>query len=278
MLNLQKQNIKISRTDYSLENVFDRLFGKVNKSKFKNRLKFSEKISLKGIFYNYPNSERTAVKNINLDISIGSRIGIVGTTGSGKTTLVDIILGLLKMQKGTLTVDDKILDEYNLRSWQYLIGYVPQSIYLSDDTLSANIAFGMETDKINYDAVEKASKIANLHNFVINDLPKKYNTLIGERGVRLSGGQRQRIGIARALYHNPKVLILDEATSALDNTTERNVMDGINKLGENMTIIIIAHRLSTLKNCDKIYLLENGQIKNEGTYQELIETNEKLKI
>jgi len=155
---------------------------------------------------------------------------------------------------------------------------VPQHIYLSDDTIAANIAFGVETEDINYDAVQKAAEISNLHEFIINELPKKYQTTIGERGVRLSGGQRQRIGIARALYHNPQVLILDEATSALDNQTERAVMDAVNNLSKSITIILIAHRLSTVKNCDKIYLFEKGQIINEGTFNELLKVNDNFRM
>ena len=150
---------------------------------------------------------------------------------------------------------------------------MPQHIYLSDDTVSANIAFGIDPKNINQADVEKASKIANLHNFVIDELPEQYQTTTGERGVRLSGGQRQRIGIARALYHNPKVLILDEATSALDGETEKAVMDAINNLNKDMTIILITHRLSTVKNCDQILLLEKGKIINRGTFEELIEFN-----
>ena len=151
---------------------------------------------------------------------------------------------------------------------------MPQQIYLSDNTINANIAFGVETKDINSEAVENASKIANIHNFITEELPEKYKTKIGERGVRLSGGQRQRIGIARALYHNPNVLILDEATSALDNQTEKAVMDAVNNLSKSITIIIIAHRLSTLKKCDKIFLLEKGEIKDQGTFDELIKINE----
>ena len=183
---------------------------------------------------------------------------------------------MLEPQKGTLEVDGKIITKQNSRSWQRSIGYVPQHIYLADDNVAANIAFGVELIDINQAAVERASKIANLHNFVMEELPKQYQTAVGERGVRLSGGQRQRIGIARALYHNPKVLILDEATSALDNETEKVVMDAINNLGKDITIIIIAHRLNTVKRCDKIFLLEKGEIKNEGTFDELINVNENI--
>ena len=236
------------------------------------------KITLKNIYYDYPNSSKTTLKNINLNISAKSTVGLVGTTGSGKTTTVDIILSLLEPQKGTLEVDDQVITTQNSKAWLRSIGYVPQHIYLSDDTVAANIAFGIASENIDQEVIEKVSKIANLHEFVINELPKKYQTTIGERGVRLSGGQRQRIGIARALYHNPKVLILDEATSALDNFTEKVVMDAIDNLGKDITIILIAHRLSTVKKCDKIYLLEKGELKNEGTFEELIKANENFRI
>ena len=236
-------------------------------------LNFNKAIDLKNISYNYPNSQRTSLKNINLSIPNSSRVGIMGQTGCGKTTMVDIILGLLDPEKGTLEVDGQIIKDQNRRSWQRSIGYVPQQIYLSDDTIAANIAFGVDPKDINKDLVERASKIANLHEFVINELPDQYETSVGERGIRLSGGQRQRIGIARALYHNPKVLILDEATSALDDLTEKAVMEAIHNLDKNITIIIIAHRLSTIKNCDIVYLLEKGELKNTGTFEEIIKAN-----
>ena len=261
----------------SLEKLYDDLNGPEvsNKNINSDILTFNKKIDLKNIDYNYPNVSRTALKNINLSIPAKSTIGFIGATGSGKTTTIDIILGLLEAEKGTLEVDGKVITGQNIRSWQRMIGYVPQHIYLSDDSVAANIAFGVDTNEIDQKAVEKASKIANLHEFVIDELPKKYQTEIGERGVRLSGGQRQRIGIARALYHKPKVLVFDEATSALDNKTENLVMNEVNNLSKDITILIIAHRLNTVKKCDKIYLLEKGMIKNEGTFEELhnIHTN-----
>ena len=234
-----------------------------------NVLSANKTIALKNIYYSYPNSSRTALKDININIPIKTTVGLVGATGSGKTTTVDIILGLLEVQKGSLEVDGKIITKQNLRSWQRSIGYVPQHIYLSDDSITANIAFGLEPKDINQVAVEKASKIANLHEFVINELPKQYQTIIGERGVRLSGGQRQRIGIARALYRNPQVLILDEATSALDNQTEKAVMDAVNNLSKDITIIIIAHRLNTVKDCDIIFKFDKGHIVDQGNFNEL---------
>tara|TARA_Y100000816_G_C26107438_1_gene588995 strand:- start:2 stop:1804 length:1803 start_codon:yes stop_codon:yes gene_type:complete len=249
----------------------------IHENKGGSTLSFTKKISLKDIYYNYPNASRTALKNINLTIPAKSTIGLVGATGSGKTTTIDIILGLLDAQKGSLEVDDNTITKENKRSWQRNIGYVPQYIYLSDDTVAGNIAFGVDRENINQEAIEKASKIANLHEFVIEELPKQYQTTIGERGVRLSGGQRQRIGIARALYHDPKILVLDEATSALDNQTEKVVMEAINNISKNVTIILIAHRLSTVKNCHKIFLLDKGEIINEGTFEELTKVSENFR-
>jgi len=201
-------------------------------------------------------------------------IGLVGTTGCGKTTTVDLILGLLEAQHGTLCVDEQIIDSKNIRQWQKTIGYVPQQIYLADDTVLSNIAFGVSGSNVNQEAVVRAAKIANLHDFVTHELPAGYETKVGERGVRLSGGQRQRIGIARALYHNPQVLILDEATSALDNLTELAVMEAINKLRHDITIILIAHRLSTVLECDQIYLLEKGKVVAQGGYEHLRATSQ----
>jgi ABC-type bacteriocin/lantibiotic exporter with double-glycine peptidase domain len=178
-------------------------------------------------------------------------------------------LGLLEPQKGTLEVDNTVITKKNLKSWQRSIGYVPQHNYLADQSIAANIAFGINSKDINQDSVEKASKIANLHKFVINELPKQYQTIIGERGVRLSGGQRQRIGIARALYHNPKVLILDEATSALDNKTEKTIMDAVKNLSKRITVILVAHRLNAVKSCDIIVQFKKGNIISQGTYDEI---------
>ena len=244
-----------------------------NKNQDQEFLTFNKAITLKNIYYNYPDSSRAALKNINLSIPVKSTVGLVGATGSGKTTMVDIILGLLEPQRGTLEVDEKIITKKNTKSWQSLIGYVPQYIYLSDDTVAANIAFGVDNKDINLEALEKSAKIANLHHFVRDELPKQYQTTIGERGVRLSGGQRQRIGIARALYHNPEVLIFDEGTSALDNETEKAVMDAVNNLSKNITIILIAHRINTVKNCDIIYKLEKGQILTQGKFEQIFNDN-----
>jgi ABC-type multidrug transport system fused ATPase/permease subunit len=234
-----------------------------------NIMSLKKSISLKDISFNYPDSKQTSLKDININIQAKTTVGLIGPTGSGKTTTVDIILGLLEAQKGTLEIDDQVITKKNIRAWQRSIGYVPQHIYLSDDTISANIAFGISTSEINKESVERAAKIANIHDFIINDLPKKYQTTIGERGIKLSGGQRQRIGIARALYRNPQILILDEATSSLDNLTEQAVIDAVNILSKNITIILIAHRLNTVKNCDIIFKLNKGTLIEQGTYEKL---------
>jgi len=234
-----------------------------NKNQKQGVLSFNKEINLKNIYFNYPDTSRTALKNINLNIPAKSTVALVGPTGSGKTTMVDIILGLLEPQQGTLEVDGTIITNLNLRSWQRSIGYVPQHIYLTDDSIASNIAFGLEKQDIDQDMIEKVSKIANLHDFITNELPNQYQATIGECGIKLSGGQRQRIGIARALYHNPQVLIFDEATSALDYQTEKVVMDAVNNLNKNITIILIAHRLNIVKNCDIIFNIENGKLKDQ---------------
>ena len=240
-------------------------------------LLLSNNITLSHIHYKYPNASLTALKDISFSIRAFSTVGIVGTTGSGKTTTVDMILGLLEAQQGTLEVDGKQINYKNRRAWQRSVGYVPQKIFLTDDTIAANIAFGLDPKEINLEAVEHASKVANLHDFVVDELPLKYQTTVGENGIRLSGGQRQRIGIARALYHNPQLLIFDEATSALDNLTEQAVMEAVHKLRKNITIILIAHRLSTVKKCDNILLLEKGELKAQGTFEKLIEASDRFR-
>jgi ABC-type multidrug transport system fused ATPase/permease subunit len=243
-------------------------------SKNFNIIKFENDIQLKNIIFKYPNSDNLVLKKLSLKILAKNAVALVGKTGSGKTTIVDLIMGILNPLNGTLEVDGNIIDSNNCKSWQKIIGYVPQQIYLANDTIEANIAFGIDVDKINSLEIERSAKIANLHEFVTNQLPEGYKTFVGERGVRLSGGQRQRIGIARALYHNPKVLIMDEATSALDGLTEKAIMQTINDLRNDITIIIIAHRLSTVRECDQIYLVDDGKIIAQGNFLELIQKND----
>ena len=237
----------------------------------------SKSIKLENVSYNYPDSKYSAIKNITLSIPAFSKVGFVGPTGSGKTTIIDIILGLLEPDNGFLKIDEEIIDSQNKGIWQKNIGYVPQNIFLSDASIEENIAFGIDLKEIKHKSVEEAAKIANLHNFIINQLPKGYKTVIGEKGIRLSGGQRQRIGIARALYNNPNILVLDEATSALDNLTEEAVMEAMNNLKNKVTIILIAHRLGTIKNCDNIFLLNQGSLVDQGNYSDLLSKNKNFK-
>lgn len=240
------------------------------------RFQLNKSISLKKVFFKYPETSTNALNDINLNIKANSFFGIVGTTGSGKTTLVDIILNLLVADKGLLKVDNEPINNLNSRKWMKSVGYVPQNIFLIDDTFSANIALGINDEDIDQIQLEKVSKIAEIHNHIIAE-PGKYETQIGEQGVRLSGGQRQRIGIARALYHDPKVLILDEATSALDNITQKSILNNLKSMKTDITIIMITHRLSTVKECDSIILMEKGEIKAQGTFEELLKRNDNFK-
>ena len=236
-------------------------------------LKLDTELSLEDVVYAYPETNRSVLAGLSLTIPVNTTVGIVGGTGAGKTTAIDVLLGLLFPQSGTIKVDDTPVERKTLRAWQNNVGYVPQQIFLVDATVAANIAFGVPEHEIDMDAVERAARLAELHDFVTGELENGYLEEVGERGIRLSGGQRQRIGIARALYHDPQVLILDEATSALDNLTERAVMDAVHNLGDSKTIIMIAHRLTTVQNCDQIFLLERGKLAAQGRYEELVETN-----
>jgi len=232
-------------------------------------LPFRHQIALNNLSFQYSKQTPEVLFNLNLTITKGSRVGFIGVTGSGKSTLLDLIMGLLEPSCGQIQIDDQVITNDNSRSWQVHIAHVPQSIYLSDNTIEENIAFGVPKDKIDHKRVEQAARQAQIVD-IIESWPKKYKTFVGERGIRLSGGQRQRIGIARALYKQADVIIFDEATSALDNETEQAVMQAIESLGKELTILIIAHRLSTLKNCSQIVELENGQIKRTGSYADIV--------
>jgi ABC-type multidrug transport system fused ATPase/permease subunit len=233
-------------------------------------LNFKQSIRFINVRFQYYENGPWVLNGLDLTIPKGSRIGFVGTTGSGKTTTLDILMGLLVPISGQILVDDISIISKQRRAWQKNIAHVPQAIYLADSTLAENIAFGVPLELVNMDRVQMAASQAQIDKF-IEDQPKGYKSFVGERGIRLSGGQRQRIGIARALYKNASVLIFDEATSALDNTTEQAVVDSIENLNRELTILLIAHRLSTVRHCDIIFELENGRIISQGTYQELIE-------
>ncbi len=234
---------------------------------------FNKSITLKDIYFKYPDKKNYLLKNINLKINANNVTGFVGFTGSGKTTLIDLILGLLKPNKGEILIDDFALNNELYPSWQNKIGYVPQNIYLSDKSIASNIAFGTDEQYYDFQRIREVAKLSSIDSFIVNELPNGYNTIVGERGIKLSGGQRQRIGIARALYKRPDLLILDEATSALDNITEKKVMNNLYTLNKNMTIIIIAHRLTTVLKCDNIFLVDKGEIVSSGNYKELFSTS-----
>jgi ATP-binding cassette subfamily C protein len=221
-------------------------------------LVFDREIRLEHLGFQYPGTSAPTLNDFSLTIRKNESVGIAGPSGSGKSTLVDLILGLHVPQSGKLCVDDTSLTAANMASWRQMVGYVPQDIYLLDDTIAANIAFGLDESKVDSTALRAAAQSAQILEFIERELPQGFQTTVGERGVRLSGGQRQRIGLARALYHRPQVLIMDEATSALDNQTELAVMETIHRLQGTLTIITIAHRLTTLERCDRLIRLKVG--------------------
>ncbi|MEM8980550.1 MAG: ABC transporter ATP-binding protein [Pseudomonadota bacterium] len=236
-------------------------------------LAFQTELRLDGIGYHYPSGKAQRLKDLSVSIKAGSSTGIVGRSGSGKTTLIDVILGLLEPQDGQITVDGTPLTSANIYAWQRHISYVPQDIFLASRSVAQNIAFGIEEDEIDMDAIIEAAKAAELHDFIVTDLPQGYDTQVGERGLRLSGGQRQRLGIARALYSEPSVVVFDEATSAMDTLTEAAIMRSISELQKTKTVILVAHRLSTIETCDQILVMENGQLAGRGSYSELAANN-----
>ncbi len=233
---------------------------------------FENSIDIRAVSFTYPNKALPAVEQLSLSIQKNQMIGLVGPSGSGKSTLVDILLGLLSPEVGEVCIDGRVLDERNMASWQKKIGFVAQQIFLSQNSIAENIAFGLRPDEIDQLRLRQAIKLAHLDPF-IEQLAEGMDTQVGERGVQLSGGQRQRIGIARALYHDAEVLILDEATSALDGVTEKVIMDAISDFGGKKTIIMIAHRLTTVKNCDQIFFIDQGSVIDSGTYEGLLESN-----
>ena len=234
---------------------------------------FAKQLELKDVSFRYPTAATPSLQNVSLVVRRGEAVGFVGPSGAGKSTLVDVILGLFAPTSGVVSVDGSDVHQ-NLRNWQNQIGYVPQAIYLTDDTLRRNVAFGLNDENIDDDLVREAIRLAQLEEFVAT-LPDGLQTVVGERGVRLSGGQRQRIGIARALYHKPSVLVLDEATSSLDTPTEHGVMQAVQALQGSKTVIIVAHRLSTVEYCDRLYRIEDSRITEEGTFAEVVQRSTK---
>lgn len=238
----------------------------------KASLNFNESVTLKDIRYSYPGAAGEAIKGISLTLKKGQSIALIGKSGAGKTTLVDILLGLLTPTDGDIKVDGQSIYD-NIRNWQDLVGYIPQSIFLTDDTIEHNIAFGVPDALIDHEKVVASVKAAQLESLMA-ELPEGLKTGVGERGVRLSGGQRQRIGIARALYRDSEILVLDEATSALDSETEQQISDAINTLSGSKTLVIIAHRLSTVQHCDCLYMLNSGEVVNSGKYHDVVAAKE----
>jgi ABC-type multidrug transport system fused ATPase/permease subunit len=232
-------------------------------------LGFKDKICFEGVSFYYANNDRLVIDNLNLVIPRCARVGIVGGTGSGKSTMLDLLMGLIEPTQGNVRVDGVSITGQNRRAWQRVIAHVPQTIYLADTTLAENIAFGVPRSAIDMRRVREAARQAKIADF-IESRPEGYDAFVGERGVRLSGGQRQRIGIARALYKQASVLIFDEATSALDNATEQEVMSAIAELDRDLTVVIVAHRLTTIKHCDSIVELSNGRLVAQGTYDQLL--------
>jgi ABC-type multidrug transport system fused ATPase/permease subunit len=233
-------------------------------------MRLAERLEISHLSYRYPGGSRQVLDDVSLVIPARTTVALVGESGAGKSTLVDIVLGLLEPDSGELIVDGRRLDASSMAEWRRHIGYVPQAIYLADDTLRRNIALGVPDREIDDEAVIRAARAAAIHDFIATELPQGYETVTGDRGVRLSGGQRQRIGIARALYSNPDLLILDEATSALDGSTETAVMDAIDRLAGQKTIIMIAHRLATVRNCDCLYFMSRGRLLASGSFDELL--------
>ena len=239
------------------------------------RLPLRERLELDGVSYRYPDAGRRALRDVSLTIERFSSVGFVGSTGAGKTTVIDIVLGLLTPHAGRLSVDGAVIDDTNRRAWQQSIGYVPQAIHLADDTIAANIAFGVDAALVDHGQVERVARMACLHEHV-ETLQAGYQTRVGEGGVKLSGGQRQRIGIARALYHEPDLVFFDEATSALDTVTERSVMEALGTLRGTKTVIVVTHRLAAVRGCDKIIVMKDGAIAAQGAFDELSSASEEF--
>ena len=239
-------------------------------------LPLKHEIRLDNVSFAYPNKTIPAINKLDMSIPVNSLVGVVGPSGAGKSTLVDIILGLIMPQTGKLVVDDTVVTSENCRSWQNSIGFVAQSIFLSDTTIAENIAFGIEKNEIDLNKIREILNLAQLTE-LIDSLERGIETPVGERGIQLSGGQRQRIGIARALYHDAELLVFDEATSSLDGITEKMIMESIINLTGQKTIIIIAHRLKTVKKCDQIFFMDQGKVIDQGSYDKLLETNDRFK-
>jgi len=259
-------SVKILLSEYDFKNNSQNK--KISINKKNSPLIFNKEIKLKNISFSYSLRKEFSLSKISIDIKKGDFVGIIGQTGSGKSTLINLLIGLLEPNNGEVMVDDLNIKS-NLSGWHKKIGYVPQSVYLIDDTIRKNIAFGLREENINDDLIKKAIEKANL-NFFLSTLKDGAETVVGEKGIRISGGQQQRIGIARALYRDPEILILDEATSSLDQATEKKIMESVNFLKKTKTLIVITHRLITVQNCDKIFMLDKGKVIKQGSPKEIL--------
>jgi len=267
MINFQEPSVNILFKEFDLKKKAS-LNKNINMEKKNIPINFKNYINIKNLSFSFPSRKEFSLSKITLSVKKGEFIGIIGETGSGKSTLINLLTGLLKPSDGKIEVDGSDI-HLNLKSWHEKIGYVPQSIYLTDDSIKKNIAFGLREDNINNNLINKAVENSKL-NFFLKDLEDGVNTVVGEKGIKLSGGQQQRIGIARALYRDPEILILDEGTSSLDETTERKIMESISLLKRKKTIILVTHRLYTVKNCDKVYFIDKGKIIKEGSPGEVL--------
>jgi ABC-type bacteriocin/lantibiotic exporter with double-glycine peptidase domain len=261
------QTLKVTRS--TIETIHQDLGLEVSQSMIHKDIQFEfSLLSTSNLNFRYEMTDEDVLKDVNISVQRGEAVGFVGQSGSGKSTLIDILLGLLDPKTGSVSINSRSIGEVK-RQWQHIVGYIPQTIFLMDDSLRRNIAIGIADSEIDEVAIQDALKSAQLEDFVAS-LPEGLDTVVGERGVRLSGGQRQRIGIARALYHRPSVLVLDEATSSLDTETEKGVMQAVQALQGDKTVIIVAHRLSTVEYCDRLYRLDAGRIVDEGTFDEVM--------
>ncbi len=247
------------------------------KKKSVKEIKFKKNIIFKDVIFHFDKRKNKLLRKINFEIKYGQSVAFIGSTGVGKSTIVDLLLGLYRPQKGEILIDNTKLNNENITSWQKKIGYVPQEIYIIDDTIKNNIAFGVDTDSIDNERIIELSKLVKLHKFVKHELPNDYNTIIGEKGITISGGQKQRLGIARALYNNPDIIIFDEATNSLDSITEKIVSETIYKLSKKKTLVIITHNIHSIKKCDMINLVDKGIIVARGKYERLLKTNSHFK-
>ena len=274
---ISKVNLNLSAVNMISKHLLDAKQIMLKKKKNVKEIRFNKNIIFKNVGFHFNERNNQLLKKLNFEIKHGQSFALVGSTGAGKSTIVNLLLGLYEPIKGTILIDDVKLNQQNLRSWQTKIGYVPQDIYIIDDTIKNNIAFGVDPESIDSNKIIELSKLVKLHDFINNELPDNYETILGEKGITISGGQKQRLGIARALYHDPEIIIFDEATNSLDSITEKIVSETIYRLSKKKTLVIITHNISSIKKCDMINILDKGMIVAKGDYKKLMRTNKLFK-